>query len=157
MYYSATSACNVPFIIHPRQTVSPILRMATLWGLCHAKRSIMAWVGVIPKEGWACVVAIILLLVWHRLFENIIYDVSKVKFWKVGAIPKEGWAQPRAPIFLLVWQWLRPSGTFLRDRAHVTLPQSCSDPMYFHLAFNMQLCLNVEYMKLHDTSSHSIK
>ena len=30
--------------------------------LRHAKRSPMAWVGVIPKEGWA------LLLVWHRPF-----------------------------------------------------------------------------------------
>ncbi len=25
----------------------------------------------------------------HRLFENIIYDVSRVKFWKVSLIPKE--------------------------------------------------------------------
>ncbi len=28
---------------------------------------------------------------WHRLFENIIYDVSRVKFWKVGVIPSFFW------------------------------------------------------------------
>ncbi len=59
--------------------------------------------------------------VWHRLFKNKIYDVSRdwlrewremqsvrVKFLKVGVIPKQGWAWPRAPILLLVWQRQRP-------------------------------------------------
>ncbi len=40
------------------------------------------------------VAAPILLLVWHQLFEDIIYDVSRVEFWKVGVIPNEGWALP---------------------------------------------------------------
>ncbi len=62
----------------------------------------------LPKEGWARVAVPILLLVWQRLFKNIIYDVSRVKFWKVGVIPKEGWARPRPPILLLVWHWQRP-------------------------------------------------
>ena len=34
------------------------------------KWSLMAWVGVIPKEGWALVAAPTLLLVWHRLFKK---------------------------------------------------------------------------------------
>ncbi len=52
------------------------------------------FVVVIPKEGWARVAAPILLLAWHRLFKNIIYDVRRVKIWKVGVIPKGGWARP---------------------------------------------------------------
>ncbi len=44
------------------------------------------FVVVMPKEGWAHVAAPIHLLAWHRLFENIIYDVSRVKFWKVSVI-----------------------------------------------------------------------
>ncbi len=39
-----------------------------LCGLHHAKRSLMSWVVVIPKEGWARGAALILLLIWHRLF-----------------------------------------------------------------------------------------
>ncbi len=38
------------------------------------------FVVVIPKEGWARVAAPILLLVWHRLLENIIYEVKRLKF-----------------------------------------------------------------------------
>ena len=64
------------------------------------KTDLKVFIVVIPKEGWACVAASILLLVWHRFFENIIYDVSRVKLWKVGVIPKEGWA----PILLWVWR-----------------------------------------------------
>ncbi len=41
------------------------------------------------------------------LFENIIYHVSRVKFWKVGVVPKEGWARPCVPVLLFVWQWQR--------------------------------------------------
>ncbi len=55
-----------------------------------------------------CVAAPILLLVWHRLFENKIYDVSRVKFWKGIVIPKEGFSKSlmAAPI-LLFRLWLR--------------------------------------------------
>ncbi len=42
---------------------------------CHAKRTLMSWVIVLPKEGWACVAAPIFLLVWHRLFG--IQNISK--------------------------------------------------------------------------------
>ncbi len=38
-------------------------------GLRYAKRSLMSWVGVIPKEGRARGAAPALLLVWHRLFK----------------------------------------------------------------------------------------
>ncbi len=46
---------------------------------CHAKRSLTAWVGVIPKEGRARVAAPFILLAWHRLFRFFlsIFD----KFW----------------------------------------------------------------------------
>ena len=70
-----------------------------------------------------------------RPCKKYIYDVSRVKFWKVGVIakegwvrpliPKEGWAQPLAPIFLLVWQRQRPWGLFSRNARHChveTLP-----------------------------------
>ncbi len=72
---------------------------------------------VIQKEGWAHVA--ILLLVWHRLFKNIIYDINNVKFWKVGVILKEGWARPQTPDLLLGWLKLRPLWTFLCDAAHI--------------------------------------
>ncbi len=36
-------------------------------GLHYAKRSLMSWVIVIPKEGWTCMAAPILLLIWRRL------------------------------------------------------------------------------------------
>ncbi len=39
-------------------------------GRHHAKRSLMAWVSVIAKEGWARVAAPILLSVWHWLFKK---------------------------------------------------------------------------------------
>ncbi len=57
----------------------------------HEKTDLKVFVVVMPKQGWAHVPAPILLLAWHRLFENITYDVSRVKFWKVGVIPKDGW------------------------------------------------------------------
>ncbi len=50
------------------------------------KTDLKVFVVVIPKEGWVRVAVPILHLVWHRLFENIIYDVSRVKFWKVGGL-----------------------------------------------------------------------
>ncbi len=80
--------------------------------LRHAKRSPMAWVALIPKEG-STGNTFILLLVWHRLCNFFFF------FWKVGVIPKEGRARPHAPILLLVWQRLRTLGTFLHDEAHV--------------------------------------
>ncbi len=77
------------------------------------------WVGVIPKEGWAHVAAPILLLVWHRLSKNIIYDdVSRVKFWKVSVIPKEcaTRAHPCSS------QLLRTLRTFSRNAAQILFP-----------------------------------
>ncbi len=55
---------------------------------CHEKTDLKVFVVVIPKEGWARVARPILLLVWHRLLENMIYEVKRLKFWKVGVIPK---------------------------------------------------------------------
>ncbi len=98
----------------------------------HKKTDLKVFVVVIPKEGWAHVAVPILLLAWHRLFENITYDVSRVKFWKVGVIPKEGWARPCAPILLLVWQRLRPLGIFLHDGAHMILLHNMAVGNSFH-------------------------
>ncbi len=47
--------------------------------VCHEKTDLKVFVGVIPKEGWARVAAPILLLVRHRLFENIIYSLAVTK------------------------------------------------------------------------------
>ncbi len=49
---------------------------------CHTKRRISAYGRAHPS------------FVWQTLFENVIYDVSRVKSWKVGVIPKELWARP---------------------------------------------------------------
>ncbi len=46
----------------------------------HEKTDLKVFVGVIPKEGWARVAAPILLLVWHRLLENMVYEVKGLKF-----------------------------------------------------------------------------
>ncbi len=62
--------------------------------VCHKKTDLKVFVVVIPKEGWARMAVPTLLLAWHRLFKNIIYDVSRVKIWKVSVIPKEGLAGP---------------------------------------------------------------
>ena len=53
----------------------------------HKKIDLKVFVIVITKQA---------SLFWHehRLFENVIYDVSRVKFWKFSVILKEGWAQP---------------------------------------------------------------
>ena len=55
-------------------------------GQCYAKRSLISWVFVIPKEWWVCMATPSLLLVWHRLSKNIIYEVSRVKFWEFGVM-----------------------------------------------------------------------
>ncbi len=83
------------------------------WCISRENRPFKVFVVVMPKKGWAHVAVHILLLAWHWLFENIIYDV---KFWKVGVIPKEGWAWPCTLIFLLVWQRQRPWGPRLFSR-----------------------------------------
>ncbi len=55
-------------------------------GLHYAKRPLMSWVVVIPKEGWAHVAAPILLLVWHWLFgekiANFIFSKKSVSYQK---------------------------------------------------------------------------
>ncbi len=45
----------------------PIQFMYTHIGLCYAKKVLMSWVVVIPKEGRAHMTSPVLLLVWHRL------------------------------------------------------------------------------------------
>ncbi len=47
-----------------------------IWGPHYVEqRSLMAWVGVKPKEGWARVAAPILILVWHRLFRLFFFNL----------------------------------------------------------------------------------
>ncbi len=48
-------------------------------GRRYAKRSLMAWVIVVPKEGRVCVAVPTLILVWHRLFQKKL----KEKFKKI--------------------------------------------------------------------------
>ena len=48
--------------------------------LINEKTDLKVFDVVIPKEGWAHMAAPILLLVWHRLFENMIYEVKRLKF-----------------------------------------------------------------------------
>ncbi len=81
-------------------------------GLHYAKRSLMAWVGVKPKDAWPRP------LVWHRILKKKIphqFFFFKKKFEKVGVIPKEGQVQPCEPILHLVWQRLRTLGIFSRN------------------------------------------
>ena len=50
------------------------------------------------------VAANILVLVWHQLSKNRIYDVSRVKFWKVGVIPIAGGGSLRLkPMLICVY------------------------------------------------------
>ncbi len=44
------------------------------------KTDLKVFVVVIPKKGWARMAAPILLWVWHRLLENMIYEVKRLKF-----------------------------------------------------------------------------
>ncbi len=48
----------------------------------HEKTDVKVFVVVTPILLWA----------WHRLLENTIYEVKRLKFWKVGVISKGGWA-----------------------------------------------------------------
>ncbi len=61
-----------------------------IWYDARHEKDLKVFVVVIPKEGHTP----ILLLECHRPFENIIYDVRRVKFWKGGVRPKEGWVPP---------------------------------------------------------------
>ncbi len=92
------------FVTIPNSTFILLIYMTRIM----LKIGLKIFVVAMPIEGWARVAAPILLLAWHRLFKNIIYDVSSVKFWKVVVIPKEGWARPCVSILLLVWQRQRP-------------------------------------------------
>ncbi len=87
---------------------------------CHEKTQLKVFVIVIPKEGWARMATLNLLLVWHRLFRIWLCWHHRLYSWKVGVIPKEGWMRPRAPILLLVWQRQRPWGMFSCDTRHLT-------------------------------------
>ncbi len=58
----------------------------------HTKRSLMAWVGVIPKEGSASVAEPILLLVWHRLFRIWLCYHQRLYSWKECVMLKDGCA-----------------------------------------------------------------
>ena len=69
----------------------------------HEKTDLEVFVVVIPKEGWARVAAPILLLVWHQLFKNMIYEVEiymdyileKSESWQ----KKDGCGQARPSFF----------------------------------------------------------
>ncbi len=54
----------------------------------HEKTDIKVFVVVIPKEGWARMAAPILLLVWHRLFENIIFGflLFSLVHWHISGL-----------------------------------------------------------------------
>ncbi len=59
---------------------APMYGGVRTWDVRHEKTDLKVFVVVIPKEGWARVAAPILLLVWHRLLENMIYEVKRLKF-----------------------------------------------------------------------------
>ncbi len=80
---------------------------------------------VTRKQTWRSLSLLYLLLVWHRLLENMIYEVKRLKFWKVGVIP-------RAPILLLVWQRQRPWGLFSVDTPQVLSISRISCQHSFH-------------------------
>ena len=80
---SNTSARSLSDVSRRRMKTS---RLQGTYDARHEKTDLKVFVVVIPKEGWARVAAPILLLVWHRLWENIVYDGSRVKFWKVGVM-----------------------------------------------------------------------
>ncbi len=82
-----------------------------LW-LHYAKRSLMSWVVVIPKEGRGHRAAPALLLVWHRLFKK-----RRKKNQTFSKYSKKSVSYPS--ILLLVWQRFRTLGTFLHTAAHL--------------------------------------
>ena len=49
-------------------------------GFCYWKRSLNSWVGVIPKEEWAC------MLVWHRLFCSFFLSFFNIE-WELSLKP----------------------------------------------------------------------
>ena len=67
---------------------------------CHAKRALMAWIVVIPKEGWAHV--------WHWLLGRKNPKNQSKKSVSYQNKDGRGHVRPRVPILLLVWQRLRP-------------------------------------------------
>ena len=107
---------------------------------CHTKRrSLMAWVGVIPKEGCEAIV----LLVWHRLFfwkkkwlwfflgggESVSYQKkdshgSRCPSYMTTTHPSFGLTTTQRKFLMTmwtqnVWQFDNPPvGTFLHDTAH---------------------------------------
>ncbi len=113
----------------------------------HEKTDFKVFVVVIPKEGWASVAVPILLLTWHRLFENIIYDVSRVKFRKVGVIPKEGWARPFG---MTTTKTLRSLFSWPASYENICLFDS---PWQWHLSHMMLGCLVLDADLMHDTHS----
>ncbi len=60
--------------------ISHVISTHRRTGLRYTKRSIISWVVVIPKEGWARVAAPALLLVWHRLFRFYFWKKKFSKF-----------------------------------------------------------------------------
>ncbi len=67
---------QVPLLF--REIISLVQQYAI--DMCHEKPDLKVFVVVIPKEGWACMAAPILLWVWHRL-QNIIYQGSRGIFY----------------------------------------------------------------------------
>ena len=62
-------------------------------GLHHAKRSLLAWVVVIPKERWECMVY---RFDQPRPTSTNIFECFVGLAIRLGVIPKEGWARLRA-------------------------------------------------------------
>ncbi len=127
-----TSLCFVFILLLLRPRCVGIISSSTSV-LCYAKRSLMSWVVVKPKEGRVRVAAPALVLVWHRLFLFIYFSKKIFEFlffyfyfisfffWQVCVIPREGRARLRAPVLLSVWQWLRTLGTFSCDTTQIWL------------------------------------
>ncbi len=118
----------------------------------------MSRVVVMPKEGWTGEATPILLLVWHRLSKNVIYDVSRVRFWKVSVISKQGMTPTQDIRDLFAWcgsstifPWLHckhltssltntydgriiiPSHLYLLSKADISLPHLSGPSCYLRL------------------------
>ncbi len=96
------------------------------YGQRHAKRSLMAWVGVIPKDGRARTCPSFGMTPIFKLFFLdfwiFFFFLFFLKFpCKSQCHAKGMWPHVAAPTLLLVWRWLRPLATFLCDTAHTNI------------------------------------
>ncbi len=74
------STDNDVFLLMKSVDVISAGQVAIMYDARHKKTDLKAYVVVIPKEGWERVAVYILLLIWHRLLENMIYEVKRLKF-----------------------------------------------------------------------------